>query len=273
MAKPGPRSRSAVNVRASAAGTQLSGGGRASRCTAPEGEIASASGIGSSPILARLSSPPDMKELVVISPLNDWTCRECQGTRTCRKRYERQGLSHRGARAEESRGGMPGGRRGASAAQGARDRTSRRARRGACAVDGGGDPEALSGLPARTGRGHRSACDGAEERPGREDGGGEGDGRAPLDPRGRRRRPSRKHALRRVSDERDGAQRGARGGAGRGRSGPGRLARRKVSQMRAARGFSPAAIASRWTATLRSLSCRPGVVGRAETAAAIAEIE
>src|SRR5216683_2170912 len=43
--------------------------------------------------------------------------------------------------------------------------------------------------------------------------------------------------------------------------------------MRAARGFSPAAIASRWTATLRSLSCRPGVVGRAETAAAIAEIE
>src|SRR5216684_7839324 len=80
MAKPGPRARSAVNVRASAAGTQLSGGGRASRCTAPEGEIASASGIGSSPIWARLSSLSDMKELVVISPLNDWTCRECQGT-------------------------------------------------------------------------------------------------------------------------------------------------------------------------------------------------
>ncbi len=30
---------------------------------------------------ARLSSPPDMKELVVISPLSDWTCRECQGER------------------------------------------------------------------------------------------------------------------------------------------------------------------------------------------------
>src|SRR5713101_4828495 len=80
MAKPGPRARSAVSVRASAAGTQLSGEGRASRCTAPEGEIASASGIGSSPIWARLSSSPDMKELVVISPLNDWTCRECQGS-------------------------------------------------------------------------------------------------------------------------------------------------------------------------------------------------
>jgi hypothetical protein len=27
-----------------------------------------------------LSTPPDRKELVVISPLNDWTCHECQGT-------------------------------------------------------------------------------------------------------------------------------------------------------------------------------------------------
>src|SRR5438128_12262217 len=185
-----------------------------------------------------------MKELVVISPLSDWTGRECHGsgdllvmegpgplclacaeldhlvflgrgdaalTRRAkaasrlwavvirfsrsRKRYERQGLLVEEHALKKSRGGMPGGRRGAGAAQGARCRTSGRPGRGAGAVDGRRHPAALSAMPAGRGGGHRAVCYAREKQSGRKDYGGEGDGRATLGPRGRCHRPSWVHAI------------------------------------------------------------------------------